>query len=131
MKYTEEIIRQIEGSIKRGVSQTKTCDLVGISDDTFFRWMKKKEFSERIKKARANKIAFLLDNIRTAGLGELIVKCDKCGEEKRVTIPTRQWQALAWILERTEADEFVIKMKTEISGKDGDPIKFIEIGSSE
>lgn len=122
MKYTEEIIQQIETSIKRGVSIKRTCDFVGISTETFFKWMKDEEkvdFSDRIKRARAEKIAFLLDNIRVAGIGEIVYKCDNCGKEKKITIPTKSWQALAWLLERTESKDFAIRQKTEHSGQIG------------
>jgi len=126
MKYTEQIIEQIESSIQRGVSIKRTCDLVGISQETFYQWMKDKdkvEFSDRIKRARAEKIAFLLDNIRVAGIGQTICTCRECGAKNTVTIPTKQWQSLAWILERTESDDFVVKVKNEVTGKDGNPIQ--------
>ena len=125
MKYTEETIKQLETAIQQGMSKSKACELVGIADMTYDRWMQKKEFAERMKKARAKKIAYLLSHIRLAGIGELTVECEKCGAKKEITIPTRQWQALAWILERTEGDEFVVKTKTEISGKDGQPFEHL------
>lgn len=127
MKLNEEMIRSIEEAIRRGMSNKKTCDLVGINEDTFYAWQKKySEFSERIKKARAQKIQILLDHIRVAGMGRIKVKAvcpnKECGREFEhlVELPTKAWQALAWILERTEFDEFGLKQKVALEGKDGE-----------
>ena len=114
MKYSEEIIKVIEGAINRGVSIKKTCDLVGITQETFYQWMKdpeKTEFSDRIKKARSSKIANLLDHIRTAGIGKRDITCPKCDHAFSIELPTKQWQSLAWILERTEFNDFGVKQK--------------------
>ena len=131
-KYCEEMVQKIEKAIKSGLSLRKTCELVDIAQQTFFDWMDKKpEFSERIKRARFEKITKLLEHIKAAGIGKkeitIIVTCPKCQhnftETREIEISTKQWQALSWILERTEFDEFGLKMKHEHEAKE--PIEIV------
>ena len=103
-KYNEQLVKAIEKAIESGMSNIKACDLVGIAEPTFYKWLDEKvEFSKRIKAARSNKIKRLLKTIDTAG--------------------KKQWQAAAWILERTEFKEYGNKSKHEVTGEDGNPIE--------
>jgi len=128
-KYCEEKVKQIEKAINTGVSVNRTCDLVGLSPDTFYTWMKEKAgFADRVKRARGEKISTLLKNIKAAGIGETTFECKKCGHKNKVQLSTKSWQSLAWILERTESKDFVVKIKSEVTGEGGGPIEFIEVG---
>ena len=108
MKYTEETVAEITKWLRGGNSQKDSAILSGITEETFYQWMKKPEFSESIKKAeqecKARNIALVL----------------KAGE--------KSWQASAWYLERRYHDEFALKNIEEHQGKDGGPInvKIIE-----
>lgn len=97
-KYSEELVHALEEAIESGMSNIRACDLVGITENTFYTWIKEKdEFSKRIKEARSRKIKNCLDRIRKAG--------------------DRTWQADAWILERTEFKDFGKQEKIEHSGE--------------
>ncbi len=95
MKYTEEIVKAFEKAISEGLPNIQACDLLHISEPTFYRWKEeKKDFCKRIKEAKAKRTKKLLGNIETAG--------------------EKQWQASAWILERTDFDNFGNKSKLEV-----------------
>ena len=112
-KRTPEIEGIIEQAIRRGLSNKRAAEVAGIDESTFYDWMADPEFSKCIKKARAHKIEYLLDLVRVAGVGQKRVQCPHCGKSHVVDLPTKNWQSLAWILERTEREEFHLKSKTE------------------
>jgi hypothetical protein len=106
MKYCEEILTQIKNNLELGLGRVDTCHDVGISYETFSKWMdgelpevifvgmktpeeiaeKKKEFYNLVQKS------------------ETVCK-KKCIEIiKKASITT--WQAAAWFLERKYKDEF-------------------------
>lgn len=73
--------------IKAGNYQKVACDVVGISEDTLYRWKKEKpEFSELLKKANAEAQARNVAIIAKAA--------------------SKQWQAAAWFLERKHHDSW-------------------------
>lgn len=83
-KYSAELTAKICELLAEGLSTAKVCDLVGINPDTFTEWNKSNpEFSEAIKKAKAENERWHLAQIRT-GARE------------------GHWQASAWYLERTQ-----------------------------
>ena len=85
--YTEELVRRIEGYGALGVSDKTIFEAVGISHDTFYKWMKNKpEFATRINKARSLGQAKLVKLIWDA-------------------VP-KTWQAAAWLLERRWPNEY-------------------------
>lgn len=96
-KYNPDIVDEICKYLRAGNSQKDSALLAGISEDTFYEWMKKSEFSEPIKKAekecKARNIAII----------------QKAAE--------KSWQAAAWYLERKFKDEF--SLRNELTGKDG------------
>lgn len=96
MKYGKEITGQICAELEMGINRTDTCDIVGISYETFTQWMKKPEFSEAIKKAEGKCKARNIKLIQKAAI--------------------TTWQAAAWWLERKHQDEFSLKQKVEHSG---------------
>ena len=54
MKYGKEITNKLCRHLKKGSSIKSACALVGISQETFYKWRKEKaEFSETIKRAMA------------------------------------------------------------------------------
>lgn len=89
MKYCEEIVREIERGLKCGLSQKSVCEGVGISQETFNQWGKKPEFSERIKKAVFDRKKLLLTKLLEHG--------------------KQHWQAIAWLLERCNPEEFALR----------------------
>lgn len=94
-KKTPLIINALCKAIRLGLPNIRACELVGLSQETFYQWEKSDpEFSEKIKKARSERIEFHLTNIKKAA--------------------EKNWTASAWILERTEPEYFGQKSKIEL-----------------
>ncbi len=106
-KLTAELIGQIETTLQSHTSIVVTCDLVGISQETFFKWLRegdvansglKAEFAETVKKARAMSRVVLVNQISK----------------------DPSWQAKAWILERQYPKEFGRRQLVAHAGADGE-----------
>jgi len=94
---TKEKEEQIIALLSDGMSQSKVCRYVGISEETMIQYKKKfPEFVERIEKAKEETT-------------KLAHKSIKVGMVK-------DWKAGAWWLERTEPERF--KEKKEVEVKD-------------
>ena len=98
-KCTPETTAEIIKWLRAGNSQKDSALLSGISEKTYYEWMKtKREFRKPIKKAerecKARNIAIIL----------------KASE--------KSWQAAAWYLERRYSSEFALKTVTEHQGGD-------------
>ncbi len=105
-KISKELIDEICTYKENGLSDKDVCDMVGIDQSTFCRWLKeaetgidgndsskpaanlelKKELSEEIKKAKVAFKAYHIQNINKAS--------------------KKNWQASAWVLERFYPKEF-------------------------
>lgn len=97
MKYSEQIVQDIEEGLKAGLSNKTVCDYVGITPKTFYQWAEENSnFSDRIKKAQSVKKKELLEKIEAAG--------------------ANSWTAYAWILERCYHKEFGPKQELKHSG---------------
>ena len=81
MKYTPETVERICQFLKAGNTRKTSAIASGISEETFYTWMKEKlEFSESIKRAEEEAVARNVAIINKAA-----------GDT---------WQAAAWWLER-------------------------------
>lgn len=89
-KYCPEIVEKLANAIAAGNYANVACALAGISEATYYEWLKdesKPEFLEAIKAAEAKAEATNVANIITAGANG-------------------QWQASAWYLERKHKDRW-------------------------
>ncbi len=118
-KLNEDIMVKIETHIGMGMSYRNVSALVGIAPVTFHSWVRKgKEdienqdfdsdytsFYYRLKKAHSKGEAELLGCLYDAAYGrsttETKNETNTDGETKTIEIVRRQWQAAAWLLERT------------------------------
>lgn len=101
-KLTPELQADIIKCIEAQQSYTSTCHYCGISTDSFTTWMKNKPaFSAAVKKAESKVRISHMKEIKEAG--------------------KKQWQALAWLLERRWPDEFALKVKH--TGTGGGPVE--------
>lgn len=105
MKYSKEKIAEIVANISKGATNKDSAQLADIAEDTFYEWMKKKEFSEPIKKAKAKRRTLMINRILIAS--------------------NKTWQAAAWYLERTEPEDFGRHREMEVKG-DGEIIVTIK-----
>lgn len=79
--YSEKIADEIISACRSGFTMEKAAELVGLEAKTIQNWVgKRKEFGERIKKARRQHELSLLRDIELAG--------------------AKSWQAKAWMAER-------------------------------
>ena len=98
MKYNEGIVQEIIKNINAGATNKDAAIMSGIAESTFYEWIESKpEFSESIKKAQAQRKAYIVAKILLHG--------------------EQQWQALAWYLERVYPSEFARKDRIEHSGR--------------
>lgn len=90
-KYTQEIVKEICGHVRNGLSYIDACRLADINQDTFYEWRKKHpEFTEALKRAEAElkeeHLKFVIANSKRKG--------------------PNTWQSSGWLLERRFRDEF-------------------------
>lgn len=111
MKYSKEKTQEICKRLEMGDNQVDAAVLCDISEETFYQWMKKPEFSESIKKA--------------------LLKCKSRNIQIIQKAAISTWQAAAWWLERKCSEEFAIKNVLKHEGKDGEPIilKLVNYGN--
>lgn len=91
MKYTPDILEKIRLALEDGMGRVMMCKKVAIDYQTFLNWMKDKiEFVELVKKAE-EKGHFTNE--------EFYVSCIRNKAKD-------QWQAAAWMLERTMPNKY-------------------------
>lgn len=92
MKYNDLTVEKICGFIKTGVPSKHAAIASGISEPTFYRWIREREsFDSLIKKAESERLASLVLTIRQ----------------------DRSWQSKAWLLERLYRDVFSLPSANE------------------
>ena len=110
-KLTNEVQERICDVLRAGNYQDAACGYVGISENTYYQWLKKGEtgqqpyadFREAVRRARAE------------------------AELRNVTLINRaaqsgQWQAAAWHLERSFPRKWGRMERLEMTGAEGGPI---------
>lgn len=114
-KLTPELLERVILAIRAGNYAKTACEMVGIGETTFYRWMEDgakddakplfREFRESIKRAEAEAEVRSVALIRQAADGGT-------------------WQAAAWYLERKHGDRWGRndKLRQEISGPEGKPV---------
>jgi len=109
-KLTKELTKELVMHLENGVTPMTAIEIVGLAQSCYYDYKAHGEkdikagiksdfsdFSDAIKKARANAIARALVNIQKAGLSG------------------KSWQALAWYLERTCPEQFALRQRTDIT----------------
>ena len=113
-KCTPERVERIIKAVKAGLPFVTAAALGGVSEATFYNWMKNKknvEFLEAIKAAEAEAEERLVEQISV----------------------DPSWQSKAWILERRHPDRWgrIDRNKVELTGRGGDPIQVVSNMSDE
>ena len=108
LKLNEQLITQACEHIRNGVPQKYVAQYLGISEHTWYEWLKHGEeqkkgiysqFKQSVKKAQAEAIAKNVQLIQKAAI--------------------TNWQAAAWWLERRYPKEFGRKDRMDMSSNDG------------
>jgi transposase len=101
VELTDEQRKALINVIAAGTSRRRACALIGISYETFRKWM------TRAKKASRGKYRALLADVKKA---ESLFIAKTTNEIHKAGMPDGerpgQWTALAWLLERRFPDEF-------------------------
>lgn len=102
-KRSPDLESKILGAIRRGLSMRKAAAACGVSEGTVRGWRDKdEEFANACESAIAQRELLCLDAIWK-------------GE--------RGWESKAWILERTNPDEYGRRQRIEQTGAGGGPVQ--------
>lgn len=120
-KINEELINKIAEYVEKGSFVKDACILVGIDEDTYYRW---KQIGLEDRKAKQ-------DTIYSDFLSRM-EKSEVLQKQKHIDVffkdDSKTWQKSAWWLERKFYDEFGRKDKLQHEGKDGGDIEiFVKI----
>lgn len=129
---SDEIQAAVVTLVERGNYARHAAQAVGISERTFHNWMERGAAEERrvadgqeaseseapyvrfmqaVKEARGKAISDLLARIYDAA----------AGSDERAG----QWQAAAWLLERTDTESFGRRERVHLTGKDDGPVEVV------
>lgn len=110
-KRTPETVKTITETIRVGGSDVDACIRAGISQETFYQWMKIADFSEQVNRARVDgKIA-------------RIARIKKHGEA--------DWRADAWYLERRWPQEYAQQLIIKVTPEQATALKKHNMTASE
>ena len=110
-KATPEVKAAIVESVRNGAYAKHAALEAGISEATLYSWQDSDaEFAGAVKAAAAARTNAAIRRIADHG--------------------ERQWQADAWLLERTSPNDFRLRTATEHSGPAGGPIEVTEVPTS-
>ena len=123
LTLNDELIDNLCKCIGNGLSNKDACAMCGITEDTFYKWLREAEntkskinhrdikikLAESLKKAESQFKAYHLDNITKSSKGD--------------------WKASAWILERKYPKEFarIDRNAVVLSADDGLLPKVLEV----
>lgn len=106
-KLTPELIAQVETSLRGHSTVDATCDMLGISRETFYKWIREGEAS-----GRGLKFDFSDTVKRAQGMSRIMLT------NKIASDPS--WQAKAWLLERMYPKEYGRRQLIAHAGADGE-----------
>lgn len=130
---TEKLTQKLEQALIKGMTNGDACKVVGLLEPVFYRWVKEgkaayelddfdnplSKFYFRATRARAIGEDNLLECIYASALGKGIaeekvetIENNGVPIRKIVNIRKRQWQAAAWLLEKTRRNKYGKEEKT-------------------
>jgi transposase len=146
-KLNDEIVGRIADAVRAGAYVETAAAFAGINKDTFYAWLKRgakdrerhttsahTRFADAIEKAGADAEIFALATIQQFAKGfpveqtTVIMERNAAGELKEIerrteTKSRREWQAAAWMLERSHPERWGRRDRMELSGPGGEALK--------
>lgn len=108
----EEVQRTIVAAIRGGATMKQACSIAGVSRVTFAKYAKLAEQDEEPWATIFNRFLQAVDE----GIMRKLAVIDRAAEDGN-------WTAAAWWLERNFPELYALRNRTELTGKDGEPIK--------
>lgn len=104
-KLTPELINEMEDLVKQGYTFRDCCAVLDINESTFYSWINKaNELQEDGNKLAVSEKSLYLE--LTKSLKRADTERKNALKQKIERHGNKQWQALAWILERSYPQEF-------------------------
>lgn len=104
-KLTYELINELETLVKEGYTNQDCCAVLDISEASFYGWINRaEEVSNDEEELAKSENQIYLELVKTLKRADTQRKNDLKAKIERHG--NKSWQALAWILERTYANEF-------------------------
>lgn len=152
-KYTEELVRQMESLLVIGQPNKNACEVVGITEETFYQWFKNtprkiweckckirdennKKYNKTYEFATEEEIIKHCETCKSdlllkPAFSERVKKAKAYGQAKMLEVieiaADKSWQAAAWKLERVWTSEFGRQIKpVKYEGAKGDNNEFID-----
>ena len=119
-RLTPQLIEEITLYVENGNSNLDACLLAGISESSFYQWLKVAEKPDEYPQRYARLCLKFKEALNVA-----LAKFKQYHVANINTASRTNWQASAWMLERKFALEFDRKM--EIVGKDGEALEPVKI----
>lgn len=106
-KLTPELMAQVETALQNHMTVEATCGLLGISRETFYKWIREGEQTPRGLKAD------FADTVKKAQGMSTLTLINSIGKDP-------SWQAKAWLLERLHPKQFGRRQLIAHAGADGE-----------
>lgn len=114
-KMTDEIRAAILTSLEAGAPMWMAAEAAGVSANTVNEWVRRGT-GEDDRTPSSRYVSFAQE----------VAKMQAAAGLKAVAVVRgamdKSWQAAAWFLERRFPDEFALKTRTELTGKNGQPL---------
>lgn len=117
LKLTDELINELCKYKRSGLTNKSVCDAAGISERSFYDYMKRAEAD-----LEAGKKTIFSRFIQSYKKAEAVHKMKRLAQIQAAA-EGGNWQAAAWELERCYPDEYGKRVAAEVTGKDGGAIK--------
>lgn len=117
LKLTDELIAELCKYKKAGLTNKAVCDAAGISEPTFYDYLKRGEAN--VGAGKSTIFSKFFKSYKKAETQHKLLRLQqiaKAAEEGN-------WQAAAWELERCYPAEYGKRVAAELTGKDGEAIK--------
>lgn len=118
-KMTEKALKDLEGALQTGAPIRDACTYAGIDDSTYFLWM---AIGGALAEGRSHKKA-PKDEVARKRYTDFFERMKKAQVTARINAlavinfaASEEWQAAAWLLERTDPENFARRSIIKLEG---------------